>query len=504
MPNGPLAHVCFLVKDLDRAVEDWTKILSVLDPAQVQEPVVRYEDFEGGHDTGMRWATFVTHQGMEIQMIQPAPDTPLGRRLTRIGEHIHHLCFTTPNLEADVEKLRQSGIKLKTDELLNDPGMPWQHWTWVSAESAHGVMLEVARPYESHHDGKWHPSRLNEALKDEEPLMSALMLQTPNGPESTQMVQVERPKPKAGEVRVALKSASLNHRELWITRGQYPGMVLPAVLGADGAGVIESVGPGVGQEYIGREVVLYPAAYWGDNPEYPTKAFSILGMPLPGTLAEFICVPAKNLALKPACLSFEEAACVPLTGVTAWRALTVKARLKPGEKVLVTGIGGGVAVWALKFAVALGAEVYVTSSSEDKIRLAQALGARGGVNYKNEKWGKELAQLSGGIDVVIDGAPAGSYAEYARAINFGARVVMYGSTGGAQFKSNAPELFLKHASIIGTAMGTLEDFTAMLEFVESRKLKPVIDKSFPLAQAREALLALENAHHMGKITITMS
>lgn len=502
MPAGPLAHICFLVRDLDKAVEDWTKILSVLDPGQLKEPVVRYEGFEGGSDTGMRWATFVTQAGMEIQMIQPALDTPLGRRLTRIGEHVHHLCFTAADLPDSIAKLRASGIELKTDELLQDPGMPWQQWTWVSTTSAHGVMLEVARPYESHSDGKWHPAYLNEALAKDEQLMKALMLHAADGPDSVQLVDVEKPQPKPGQVRVRLRAASINHRELWITRGQYPGMVLPAVLGADGAGVIDAVGEGMDEKHIGREVVLYPGDFWGSNPAYPDKVFSLLGMPLPGTFAEYICVPQDNLADKPKGMSFEEAACLPLCGLTAWRALTEKAQLKQGEKVLITGIGGGVAVMALKFAVAMGAEVYVTSSSDEKIKLAVMLGARGGVNYKVEKWGKALADLTGGIDVVIDGAPAG-YASYGRVLNYGARVVMYGSTGGFEFKGNAPELFLKNVRIIGTNVGNLAEFHEMVGFAAQRGIRPVIDKCFPLSAAKDALLALEKDHHLGKIVVTI-
>jgi methylmalonyl-CoA/ethylmalonyl-CoA epimerase len=158
MPSGPFAHVCFLVHDLDKAVADWTKILGVLDPKQLQDPIVRYEDFAGGADVGMRWATFVSHHGTEIQFIQPAPGTPLGERLAKVGEHIHHLCFTTPDVPGSLAKLSSAGIDLASSgKTFEDPGMPWQKWGWVSHKSAHGVLLEVASPYESHKDGKWYP-----------------------------------------------------------------------------------------------------------------------------------------------------------------------------------------------------------------------------------------------------------------------------------------------------------------------------------------------------------
>lgn len=334
--------------------------------------------------------------------------------------------------------------------------------------------------------------------------MKALLLTTAEGPKSPKITEVETPTPAAGEVRVSLKAAALNHRELWVSRGLYPGMKLPAIMGADGAGVVDAVGEGVDAALIGKEVVLYPASHWGDNPAYPSDAFGCLGMPYAGTFAEYICVPADAIAAKPAGFSFGEAAAVPLAGMTAWRALTVKAQLKAGEKILITGIGGGVAVWALTFAVAMGAEVYVTSSSQEKIDQAIAMGAKGGVNYKEEKWGKALAKLSGGIDVIFDGAPTGSSMQYARAMNMGARVVIYGSTGGMSFEMPVPDFFLKHATIYGSAMGTVEDFKAMMAYVEANNLKPVIEKTFALDDVVDAMRHLEKAHELGKIIISIA
>lgn len=334
--------------------------------------------------------------------------------------------------------------------------------------------------------------------------MKALLLTKADGPESPEITELDKPVPAAGEVRVALKSASLNHRELWVSRGLYPGMSLPAIMGADGAGVIDAVGEGVDESLSGSEVVLYPASHWGDNPKFPSDEFGCLGMPYPGTFAEYICVPADAVAAKPSGFSFAEAAGVPLAGLTAWRALTVKANLLAGEKLLVTGIGGGVATWALTFAVAMGAEVYVTSSSQEKIDQAIAMGAKGGVIYKEEKWGKALAKLSGGIDVVFDGAPSGSVAQYARSLNMGARVVIYGSTGGMSFEMPATDLFLKHATIYGSAMGSLDDFKGMMAYVDEKQLKPVIDKSFKLEDSNEAMLYLERDHQVGKVIITIS
>jgi methylmalonyl-CoA/ethylmalonyl-CoA epimerase len=153
MPSGPLAHICLVVDDLDRAVADWSTILGVLDPGQLEQPIVRYDDFTGGADA-MRWVTFVADHGAEIQLCEPAPDTPLGRRLAKVGEHVHHICFTTPDVPAAARRLADAGLAVDADHTYSDPDMPWQEWTWVLPGSAHGVLVEVARPYAAV-AGKW-------------------------------------------------------------------------------------------------------------------------------------------------------------------------------------------------------------------------------------------------------------------------------------------------------------------------------------------------------------
>ena len=162
MPSGPLAHVCLVVRDLDAAVEDWGKILGVLDPGQLEEQVVRYESFEGGDDR-MRWATFVSPHGAEMQFIEPAPDTPMGRRLEQHGEHVHHLCFTTPDPADAAKRLSAEGVNT-SDELYTDPEMPWQAWTWIHRDSAHGTLVEIARPYEAV-DGRWQAAPTEDQRK---------------------------------------------------------------------------------------------------------------------------------------------------------------------------------------------------------------------------------------------------------------------------------------------------------------------------------------------------
>ena len=332
--------------------------------------------------------------------------------------------------------------------------------------------------------------------------MKAIVLNEPAGIETAILKDEPTPAPQPGEVRVAIKAASLNHRELWIGRGQYPGMKLPSILGADGAGTVDAVGDGVDAGLVGKDVILYPALNWGPSPDFPSKSFCLLGMPVPGTLAEYICVPAESALAKPSYLSFETAAAFPTASLTAFRALTVKGKTKAGDKVLITGIGGGVATFALKFAVAMGAEVYVTSGNEENIQRAKSLGAKDGFNYKDESWGKAARAASGGFDVIIDGAPAASYAAYGRALNYGARIVLYGSTSGVQFPVNAPELFLRHATVYGTAMGNLEDFTAMLAFSETHRIEPVLHKTFAIEDISQAFAELER-NHFGKVVVRL-
>jgi zinc-binding alcohol dehydrogenase/oxidoreductase len=332
--------------------------------------------------------------------------------------------------------------------------------------------------------------------------MKAFVLQAADGLNSAVVQEIDTPSPQSGEVRVAVKAAALNHRELWIARGQYPGMVpAPFTLGCDGAGVIDAVGAGVSQARVGESVVLYPGWNWGPDARFPGPSFGCLGMPGPGTIAEKICVPEASVVAKPAHLNYAQAAAVALAGLTAWRGLFTKGGLKAGEKLLVTGIGGGVALFALQFATKLGARVYVTSGSDATIERAVSLGAKAGFNYKDDSWKKAVPKATGGIDLVFDGAPATSYANYGRALNMGARVVVYGSTGGMQFPVNAPELFLKNVSVIGTNVGSPADFEAMLAFVSQHGLEPVIERSFALDDSSEALGYLQDGHQFGKLVI---
>jgi NADPH:quinone reductase-like Zn-dependent oxidoreductase len=332
--------------------------------------------------------------------------------------------------------------------------------------------------------------------------MKALFLESPDGPDSVSVKEIATPVPGPGEVRVAIKAASVNHRELFITHGQYPGMTLPTSLGCDGAGVVDMVGEGVTGANAGDEVILYPGRKWGPNRHAPGSEFGLLGMPFNGTIAEYICVPAENLAPKPAYLSWEEAGALPLTALTSWRALMFKGGLKQGETLLISGVGGGVATFGLAFAVAKGANVYVTGESEEVLDRARQMGAKDGLLFTDPEWRRQVGKMTGGIDVVLDGAPSPSFANYVRAINPGARIVIYGSTAGNEVKFNATDIFLKSASIVGSQVGDPIDFREMLEFASEHQIRPVIEQRYPLDQAKEALLHLRDKHQFGKIVVT--
>lgn len=332
--------------------------------------------------------------------------------------------------------------------------------------------------------------------------MKAVILDQLGGPEQLRVRDVPIPEPGPGQVRIRLHASALNRRDVWITLGQYPAIRLPCILGADGAGVVDQLGPEVPADCLGREVVVYPAYNWGENSRFPSPSFRVLGMPDPGTFADYLCVPASHVFAKPAHLSWEQAAAIPLAGLTSWRALMTQGEAQAGETVLVTGIGGGVAMFALQWAAALGARVFVTSGSDAKLAQARQLGAAGGVNYRESDWARRLAELTGGVDVVVDGTGGPAFAGCFSVLRPGGRLVVYGATAG-----NPPagldmvRLFFRQARIIGSTMGSPAEFAAMLRFVETHRIEPVLDRVFALDDAVAAHQRLLAAEQLGKIVL---
>src|SRR5262245_30652026 len=333
--------------------------------------------------------------------------------------------------------------------------------------------------------------------------MKAIVYSEAGKVESLKLTEVPDPQPAAGEVIVRLKAAALNHRDLFIIQGLYPKIALPAILGSDGSGVVAAAGPEVDQSLVGREVVINPSLEWGDDERFQGPNYRILGMPDQGTLAEMIKVPVENVNPKPAHLSFEEAAALPLAGLTAYRAVVTRAQVKPGEMVLVTGIGGGVATFAAQIAGRLGARVYVTSGNDEKLGRARELGALGGANYKNPKWGNEIVSLCDGAgpDVVIDSAGGESLETAVKIIKPAGRIVFFGATTGLAKNLDLFRCFFKQLTIMGSTMGSPREFAAMLEFADNRKLRPVVDRLYPLAEAAAAFHRLEEGGQLGKIVL---
>ncbi len=336
--------------------------------------------------------------------------------------------------------------------------------------------------------------------------MKAIVLSAVGGVEALELRDVPDPVAGPGEVVVLLERAALNHRDVWIRKGMYAGMKLPAILGSDGFGRVESVGPGVAPSLEGRSVVIGPGLDWGDDQRIPGPKFRVLGMPDDGTYARKIKTPASNVFDAPPNLSPGEAAALPLAGLTAYRALATRAQLKAGETLLITGIGGGVSAIALPIARAMGARVFVTSGSDEKLATASAMGAEGGVNYRSGDWTKAALSLIGneGPDVILDSVGGETFSRALGVVRRGGRIVTYGATTGPADKYEITRLFWKQIDVLGTTMGSPKEFAELLKLVGDHDIRPAVDRTFPLAEAAEAHRRMEEAGQFGKILLDVT
>ncbi|MCL4507941.1 MAG: zinc-binding dehydrogenase [Chloroflexi bacterium] len=333
--------------------------------------------------------------------------------------------------------------------------------------------------------------------------MKAAILYHPTLPEKLTAGETEMPRPQAGQVRVRIEAAALNHRDVFICRGQYSGLRFPVILGADGVGIIDIVGEGVSSKHIGQKVIINPALEWGDDARLPGPHFRILGMPDDGTFAEAVCVPEKSVYPVPGHLTSEEAAALPLAGLTAYRALFTRARLKARERLVITGVGGGVAAAALQLSIVAGATVAVTSGHDFKLERARQLGAAEAVSYRSDDWVHKLREWSGGSgpDVVLDGAGGGSLEAAIDLVRPGGRVVLYGATLGNVPALTARRIFWKQLDVLGSTMGSPEDFEQLLGLVGAHQIRPEVDASFALEDIGSALHRLDTGLQFGKIVI---
>ena len=324
----------------------------------------------------------------------------------------------------------------------------------------------------------------------------------PGGPEVLVLETVADPEPGPGEVVVALKAAALNRRDVFVRKGVAK-VPLPLTPGSDGAGIVHKVGAGVSSVAVGDEVIILPSLAWGPDQRAPGPGFRILGGPDQGTYAEQIVIPAENVYPKPSRLSWHEAAALPLAGLTAWRSLMTRARVVPGETVLIIGIGGGVATFALNLAKAAGCRVVVTSSSDDKLAAAKELGADVGVNYAEagDEWPAAVKEANGGgVDVVIDSVGS-TWGGSIDACAPGGRVVVFGGTGGAKVDLQVRPVTLGQVALLGTTMGSPAEFRQLLAAVQNQSWTPVIDSVRPLGDAAAAHEREENGLHVGKLVL---
>lgn len=341
--------------------------------------------------------------------------------------------------------------------------------------------------------------------------MKAAVIHANGTVEQLVVAEVEAPKAGPGQAVLEVRAAALNHLDIWIRKGR-PGAQLrfPHVLGSDAAGVVAEVGEGVDNVAPGDEVILNPGLSCGHCPwclrgeQSECPQFSIVGVSGWGTFAERVVVPAANLQKKPAHLNWEEAAALSLAHLTAWRMLHHRARLLPGESVLIHGIGGGVAIAALQFAKLAGATAIVTSSSNEKLEQARAMGADHILNYSQEPAvAKQVLEVTGGIgvDVVVDAVGAATFPINLEAARKGGRITHCGVTTGASPEVNLSLIYWKQLSILGSTMGSQDNFRQMVREVQATGLKPVVDKVFPLAQAQAAQQRMEEAKQFGKIVL---
>lgn len=316
----------------------------------------------------------------------------------------------------------------------------------------------------------------------------------------------ERDDPAAGpgEVKVSLHAAALNYRDLLMVRGHYnPRQPLPLIPGSDGAGVVAAIGPGVDRVAVGDRVVPIFAQRWLGGEGNRERLRTTLGGPLDGTLAEAIVVPQEGLVRAPEHLSDAEAACLPCAGVTAYNALVTEGGLTAGQTVLLQGTGG-VSIFALQLTHALGARAIITSSSDEKLERARALGAWQTINYRSTpEWGHEVRKRTGGrgVDLVVEVGGAGTLQQSLAAVRLGGRIALIGVLAGVSTELAVTAILMNRIQVRGILVGDRDSFEAMNRLLAQHEIRPIVDSTFALSEARLALEHMAAGAHFGKIGI---
>jgi NADPH:quinone reductase-like Zn-dependent oxidoreductase len=325
--------------------------------------------------------------------------------------------------------------------------------------------------------------------------VKAVRIHDDGGPEVLRYEDVPDPEPAPGEVLVRLAAASLNHLDIWMRMG-LPSVPKPRVLGADGAGTVAALGDGVTGFHEGQEVVLNPGLEDGAH---------IIGEHCDGTHAELIAVPAEYVHPKPEHLDLVEAAAFPLVYETAYRMLVTRASLQPGEWVLCWGIGSGVGSAAFVLAKALGARVIATSGSDDKLERVRELGADATVNHKSADVAAEVKRVTGGhgVDVVVEHVGEATWRTSLSVAAQHGRIAVCGATSGPNPPAGLNRIWWKHLTILGSTMATREDFAGLLELMQRKRLRPIVDRVFPLADIADAHRYLEEGRQLGKVVLSI-
>jgi len=342
------------------------------------------------------------------------------------------------------------------------------------------------------------------------------VLTTAGGLDRIAVADVPSPRaPGVGEVRVALRAAALNHLDLFVARG-LPGVKPsgPHVMGADGAGLVDAVGADVTSVRPGARVMINPGISDGSC-EFCLKGehslcvnYQLLGEHLPGTLADYVVVPARNLAVVPQLtpdLSWAEAAAFSLVTLTAWRMVVTRAGVTAGEWVLVWGVGGGVALAAMRIAKLRGARVIVTSSNDAKLEEARRLGADVTLNHRSQEIAAEVRRLTGrrGVDVVVENAGEATWEESLRCLAKGGRLVTCGATTGPRVVTDVRRLFWNQYTLMGSTVGNEAEYREVVRVLETGQLRPIVDRVYPLTDVRVAFERLERAEQFGKVVVLL-
>ncbi|HQQ97444.1 MAG TPA: zinc-binding dehydrogenase [Cyclobacteriaceae bacterium] len=319
------------------------------------------------------------------------------------------------------------------------------------------------------------------------------------GPGQIEWQEVPRPDLAPGKLLVKIKAIALNRRDDWIREGKYPNIRYGGILGSDGAGIVEAAGDEKDNAWVGQEVVINPNIDWGSDPEVQSKRYTILGMPVNGTFAEYCLVDTDRVQPKPFHLDLLQAAALPLGGLTAFRALFRKGGLVAGQNVLISGFGGGVAQFAFLFAQAAGGRVYVTSGSDEKVTRALKMGAYGAYNYKKESNYSDLWKTKGGFDLVIDSAGGDQINSFIKVLKPNGRIVFYGATNGLPAKLDLYRMFWNQLSLVGTTMGSDFEFNEMLKFVAKHQIRPMVDSIRPFSKLADSFGDITQPNKVGKI-----